>query len=106
MDIDMNRRIRPDGANVNAARDMSRPPEWHRLRARLAAVHLPSQIAIDSENGVHRAPFGSFDRESAQALSDQRRTIRDVNPVLWANGKLAESKGNVIAGQTFSGDRG
>jgi hypothetical protein len=81
-------------------------PEWHELRARLAATRAARRALAGLRAAGEIAFEGSFDGVSARALADYDQCLPAVNPVFWANRKWASAMDAGVADPTSPGDRG
>lgn len=84
-----------------------RRPDWHGLIARLSAARAARRVLSRevAASAADAAAMGSFDRDSARVLSEYEAPLSDVNPVFWANGKLARIMDSPVAGKTGPGVR-
>ena len=82
-----------------------RRPDWHGLIARLSAARAARLVLTRESIAAAPDSAGSFDRSSARALSEYEASLSDLNPVFWANRKLARIMDSPVAGETSPGDR-
>lgn len=81
-------------------------PEWHGLRARLAAARSARRALAEEVTTFRVVSAGSFDRPSARVLADYDPFLKIINPVFWANRKPARTMDAPGVGETSPGGRG
>jgi len=80
-------------------------PDWHGLIARLSAGRAALRAISQGSAAAAPAVAGSFDPDSARALSEFEASLGGVNPVFWANCKSARTMDATVVDETSPGDR-